>query len=278
MADYKQGDVKIDGIKIHYYRAVINHTGSGKQTIILLHGVSDNGLCWSRVAEVLIKKYDVILVDAQGHGLSDRVGPGFSYESHARQIAGLIKALKLTKPLVMGHSMGAGTAADMASEYPALPGAIILVDPPWSDLAPHPRNAEEAGKMQQEFHNMFSGLGKRRIQDIIMESRKLDPSWPEEERLPWAMAKKQFDINIFNYVVVNPHPFEEIVGKIQCPTLLVTGEKGVVSKETAEKITTLWKANSPYRWARIEGAGHNVHRDNYMGFMKALEEFLKEVR
>jgi pimeloyl-ACP methyl ester carboxylesterase len=174
----------------------------------------------------------------------------------------------------MGHSMGAGTAADVASEYPTLPGAIILVDPPWADIAPHPRNTDEAVKMQQEFRNMFIGLGKRPLQDIIMESRKMDPTWPEEERLPWATAKKQFDVNIFNYVVVNPHRFEEIVVKIQCPTLLVTGEKGAVSKETAEKIASLWQAKSPYRWVRIQGAGHNIQREQYAAFMKAVDDFL----
>jgi N-formylmaleamate deformylase len=272
MAEFKEGDVKIDGVKIHYYRS-----GGKKPPIIMLHGVSDNGLCWTKVADALAEKYDVILVDALGHGLSDRAGKDFSYDTNTKQLAGLIKALKLTKPLVMGHSMGAGTAADLAAEYPTLPKAIILEDPPWSSIAPHPRNAEEAKKMQQKFRDMFTDLQKRRVQDIIMESRKLNPAWTEEERLPWATAKKQFDINIFDNIVINPHPFEEIVVKIQCPTLLITAEKGGVTKETAEKIAALWQAKAPYRWVRIEGAGHNIRREQYTAFMKAVEEFLGEV-
>jgi N-formylmaleamate deformylase len=272
MTDFKQDDVMIDGVKIHYYRS-----GGENPTLIMLHGVSDSGLCWGPVAESLRKKYDIILVDAQGHGLSDRLGPGFSYQDHTRQIAGLIKALKLTKPLVLGHSMGAGTAADLAAEYPTLPGAIILEDPPWSTVAPHPRTNEESVRMHKEFYDMSAGLGKRRIHDIIMESHKMNPTWPEEERLPWAISKKQFDINIFKYVVVNPHPFDEVVVKIQCPTLLVTAETGVVSQETAEKITSLWKAKSPYKWARIKGAGHSIHREQYAAYIKIVEEFLKEV-
>jgi N-formylmaleamate deformylase len=272
MAEYKQGDVTIDRIKIHYYRS-----GERKPPFILLHGVSDSGLCWTRVADALAEKYDIILVDAQGHGLSDRTGKDFSYDTHTKQLAGLIEALKLKKPLVMGHSMGAGTAVDLAAEYPTLPKAVILEDPPWSAVAPHPRNPDEAGKMQQEFRTMFADLKKRRLQDIIMESHKMDPSWTEAERLPWATAKKQFDINIFDNVVVNPNPFEEIVVKIQCPTLLVTAEKGVVSKETAEKIAAIWKSRSPYRWARIEGAGHNIRREQYAAFMQAVEGFLEEI-
>jgi N-formylmaleamate deformylase len=272
MVTYKQGDVKIDCVKIHYYRSGGNHP-----PFILLHGVSDSGLCWTRVADALAEKYDVILVDAQGHGLSDRVGKDFSYDTHTKQLAGLIKALKLEKPLVMGHSMGGGTAADLAANYPTLPKAIIMEDPPWSALAPHPQNGEQAKKMQLDFRNMFTELQKRRIQDIIMESRKMNPAWTEEERLPWATAKKQFDNNIFDYIVVNPHPYEETAAKIQCPTLLISAETGVTNEETAKKVAAAWQAKAPFRWVYIKGAGHNIRREQYAAFMKAVEDFLIEI-
>jgi pimeloyl-ACP methyl ester carboxylesterase len=272
MADYKQGDVTINGVKIHYYRS-----GGRQQPIILLHGVSDSGLCWGRTARDLSAKYDVIMVDAQGHGLSGRAGKDFSYESHTKQVAGLVKELGLEKPVIMGHSMGAGTAAGVAAEYPGLPKAIILEDPPWSALAPHPQNAEESRKMHQEFRAMFTDLKKRRIQDIVIESQKMDPAWAEEERLPWAAAKKQFDISLFDYVVVDPRPFEDTVVKIQCPTLLITADKGVVSRETAEKAGKIWTAKAPYRWVRIEGAGHNIRREQYAAYIKTVEEWLQEL-
>jgi N-formylmaleamate deformylase len=277
MAEFKEGDVMIDGVKIHYYRSGGDGRGRKKPPFILLHGVSDGGLCWTRVAGALSTKYDVIMVDAQGHGLSGRSSKDFSYESHMKQTAGLIKELGLKKPVVMGHSMGGGTAADMAAAYPELPKAIILEDPPWSALAPHPTNNEEAKKMQQDFGTMFTHLKKLRIQDIIIESRKMDPAWAEEERAPWAMAKKQFDTTLFDHIVVNPHPYEEIVTKIQCPTLLITAENGFVTEDTAKKISTLWKSKASYKWARIKGAGHNVHREQFEAFMKTLEEFLAEI-
>lgn len=272
MADFKQYNITIDGVKISYYRS-----GGNKPPLIMLHGVSDNGLCWGKVAHTLAEKFDVMLLDAQGHGLSDRAGKNFSFENHTRQVVGLIKELGLNKPIVMGHSMGASTAADVAVDYPDLPKAIILEDPPWSAVAPHPKNPEEAKKMQADFRNMFTELKKRRVQDIVIESQKMDPSWAEEERLPWAMAKKQFDINIFDSIVINPRTFDETVTRIQCPTLLITAEKGVVSKETAEKISKIWKSKAPYRWVRIEGAGHNIRREQYEAYMKAVEGFLKEI-
>ena len=86
MLKYSEGDVSINGVKIHFYR-----TGGQKPPFILLHGASDNGLCWSPVAEWLATEYDVIMPDAQGHGKSSRLTPGFKFTDHAEQIAGLIQ-------------------------------------------------------------------------------------------------------------------------------------------------------------------------------------------
>jgi len=60
-----EGTVMANGIHQHYYR-----TGGDKPSLILLHGFSENGLCWSRVAKALEQDNDVIMVDARGHGLS----------------------------------------------------------------------------------------------------------------------------------------------------------------------------------------------------------------
>ena len=271
MAEFIPGDIKINDIKIHYYR-----TGGKKPPFLLLHGATDNGLCWAPIAEILSKQYDVVMPDAQGHGLSDRLDARFSFESHTNQAAGIIRELGLKKPLIMGHSMGAGTAANLAVEYPSLPKAIILEDPPWGMPAPpDPKNAEEAKKQQEAFRSHLTGISKLTLEDIIKESRKNDPTWAEEERLPWAKAKKQFDTTLFSTMVINPRSYEEILPRIKCATLLIIAEKGIVSKEAAENAARIWKSKKPFRWVQIKGAGHNIRREQFSAFKKALFEFLK---
>ena len=61
MVDFSQGDVKIDGVKIHYYRSQ-----GGKQTIIMLHGATDSGLCWARTAQELAERYDAVIYAVGG--------------------------------------------------------------------------------------------------------------------------------------------------------------------------------------------------------------------
>jgi pimeloyl-ACP methyl ester carboxylesterase len=187
----------------------------------------------------------------------------------------LIGELGLEKPVIMGHSMGAGTAANVAVKYPDLPGAIILEDPPWG-VPPAGAQNEEARKQSEAFRSFLMGLRKLTLEGIVSESRKNDPTWAEEERLPWARAKQQFDPSLFARPVINPRPYTEIVPLIRCPTLLVCAENGIVSAETAEKAVRLWRSEKPFRWVRIERAGHNIRREKFEEFFGAVASFLRE--
>ena len=101
MDQWKTGYVVSCGTKLHYYR-----TGGSKQPLVLLHGITDDGLCWTPVAKVLANDYDVIMVDLRGHGKSEAPDQGYSYETMANEVAGLLNGLEVESPIVIGHSMG----------------------------------------------------------------------------------------------------------------------------------------------------------------------------
>ena len=183
MLRYFEGDIAAGRVNIHYYR-----TDRKKPPFILLHGATDNGLCWSRTAEMLAEDYDVILPDAQGHGLSDRLDDRFTFEDHTDQVAALVHGLVLEKPLIMGHSMGAGTAVNFAVKYPGLPAAIILEDPPWSEPVKPPAG-EESHSPPPDFTTFLTELRKLPLDQIIEQGHKLDPGWTDEDRLPWAQGE-----------------------------------------------------------------------------------------
>jgi len=270
---YTEDNITIKGIKIHYYR-----TGGKKPPFILLHGVTDNGLCWTTTAEMLAVDYDVIMPDAQGHGLSDRLNRDFSFRSRADQVAGLIKQLKLKKPVIMGHSMGASTAADVAIAYPSLLRAIILEDPPWGMTGPPKLEKRmEVDKPPVDMMQFLTGINKLPLEKIIEEGKKLDPSWSEEERLVWAKAKQQFDASLFKNMIINPRRYDELVADINCPTLLIIAEHGIVTREIAENAARLWKSKHPFKWVQIKGAAHNIRRDNFPAFRDAVFSFLKDL-
>src|SRR6266581_6969260 len=99
---WSEGDVFANGIRHHYYR-----TGGEKPALLLLHGFNEYGLTWLRVAKELEQDYDVIMVDARGHGHSDGIAKGgYPPGATVEDIAGVIHALKLDRPRIIGFSMG----------------------------------------------------------------------------------------------------------------------------------------------------------------------------
>ncbi len=66
-------------INIHYTR-----TGGNKPPLILLHGLTGNGACWTPIAQALEHEYDVIMPDARGHGKSSVPDDGYRYENLAK--------------------------------------------------------------------------------------------------------------------------------------------------------------------------------------------------
>ena len=74
--------VDIKGVKLHYTR-----TNGNKPPFLLLHGYSDNGLCWTRTAEALKKDYDVIMPDFRNHGLSSVSETGINSYEMMKEIA-----------------------------------------------------------------------------------------------------------------------------------------------------------------------------------------------
>ena len=270
MRNFIGSNFKAGRIKIHYYR-----TGGSKPPFILLHGVTDNGLCWTPIAKVLARQYDVIMPDAQGHGLSDRLDPDFHFVNHAAQVVALIKHLEITNPIIMGHSMGAVTAVNIAVEQPRLPKAIILEDPAWrAQEAIDSETNDESTKMRDAFTKMLTARTRK---ELIAECRIANPRWSEDEIIPWAEAKLQFDHTLLSNMELNSPTYIEIVPQIQCPTLLITSDGGIVSAEIARHVSKLWESKKPFRWVQINGAGHNIRREQFEKFMDSVACFLQEI-
>jgi pimeloyl-ACP methyl ester carboxylesterase len=88
LAHWTHTDLFVNGVRLHYYR-----TGHGdKPPLVLVHGFSDNGLCWTPTARDLEADYDVIMPDMRGHGLSERVQLSDTVDMDA-DLAGLIRTL-----------------------------------------------------------------------------------------------------------------------------------------------------------------------------------------
>src|SRR5450432_3694205 len=272
MSTWSDNYLSANGISLHYYR-----TGGEKPPIVLLHGFTDSALCWTRVARVLEPDYDVIMVDTRGHGLSEGPTTGFSTQLRVDDTSSFIQALGLRQPFLLGHSMGAGTAAVVAAQHPDLIRAILLEDPP-ARIAP---SLDENSKNQLQepsahpWYKRVAPLKDQTSEERIKIARMNNPTWAEEELAPWADAKAQFNLDVFRYDTPSI-PWREVLPNILCPILLITSdpEKGaIVTPEVAQEASHLWKDG---QIIHIAGAGHNIRREQFEQYKDVVTTFLKE--
>ncbi|NIM93088.1 MAG: alpha/beta fold hydrolase [Anaerolineales bacterium] len=274
MNPWSTGNITTHGTKLHYYRG-----GESKPPIVLAHGITDDGLCWSPVAEVLSGEYEVIMVDLRGHGKSEAPEEDYDLVTMATELSGLITGLGLENPVVMGHSLGAVTAMTLAGFSPDLPLAIILEDPPafWRT---HPPSQEEVD-FRDEMRMWFNDL-KRKTRDELLEiARSENPVWPEAELSPWADSKHRFSLKITEMIDLQetvPTDFHTLLGQITCPVLLITGDPELGAIVTDEDVAELQEFVPHLQRVHIPGTGHNIRREQYSQYLETLQKFLNQVR
>jgi pimeloyl-ACP methyl ester carboxylesterase len=260
------------GVKLHTYRL----PNIGKPPLILLHGMTDSGRCWPRVAEALMADYDLFMPDARGHGLSDGPRSGYMADSMAADVAALIQTLELTQPIVLGHSMGAMAAASLAATFPHLVKAIILEDPGWWAKYEVATEQEQAKEIKQWQRTILKNRTQP-IDAIVRYGRRKSPKWAKIEWYSWAQAKQQVNPNLTSVIRETPVLWREVLPKISCPTLLITADPAlgaiVTPEVTAEFITLCPHGQTIY----ISDAGHCIRRDQFEPFMAAVQPFLQQL-
>lgn len=267
MSNWPSNYIDVNGIKLHYHR-----TGGDKPPLILLHGITDSGLCWLRTGLALEADYDLIMVDARGHGLSGKPDTGYTYTEHADDVAGLVQALGLKNPAVMGHSMGAGTAANFGANYPDLAGCLILEDPPWRP-DDETVTSEERLNRANEWRTTIEARQRLSPAEIKAEGRETNPLWDEIEFGPWSEAKTRVSPNV-TQLVTTLRTWQDVVPQISCPTLLITGDPDVGALVTPDTARDVAEENSHIQVAHIPDAGHNIRRDQFTAFITAVTRFL----
>ncbi len=122
---WSDGYVYANGARLHYYHAV---PAPGKPVIVMIHGVTDNGLCWTTLTWKLQKDYGIYMLDTRSHGLSDPITTADDADTLIKDVVEFVKAKGFEKPILMGHSMGGATVIRVGAEYPDLAKAIIVLD------------------------------------------------------------------------------------------------------------------------------------------------------
>ena len=273
LSSWTQDDFVAGGVRVHY-----NRTGQGdKRALVLVHGFSDSGLCWSPVARDLEAEYDIVMPDMRGHGLSARMRPGDDVDM-AADLAGLIRGLGLQRPIVVGHSMGAGVTSELGSRFPELASAMVLEDPPWWLGRP----VRHLGPLDEDPMAVWAkGLTGQTMEELLARYREENPTWPAETVRLMAESKKQLDPAIVDSLIARldsgASDWLEAIHDVTQPVLLLTANPALGAIVTPEVQAKVRELNPRVTIVNFPDVGHLIRYDNYAGFMDAVRAFLAQV-
>ncbi|MEL0048869.1 MAG: alpha/beta hydrolase [Gammaproteobacteria bacterium] len=274
MHHWYEGDVLSSGINVHYYR-----TGIGtKPALLLAHGFTDNGLCWSRTADALSADFDVVMVDARNHGMSG-TGPA-DVNSLAEDLATVVTKLKLGPANALGHSVGANVVTALAADYPQLVARLVLEDPPWRSATKErdtkSTDAEAAAKKATSrdlaFRKLVARMAKFSDAEMLQLGQKQHPSWSAQDYAPWGLSNRQVSADARALLTMGD--WQSFAQRVACPSLLIHADAslgGIVTPETAQFVQQL---NPCFTAVRVRHAGHNIRRENFTDYIASVASFL----
>jgi len=102
----------IRGVNVNY----INY-GTGKDTIVLLHGWGQNIEMMQPIGNGLSKNYSIVIIDLPGFGLSEEPKGIWTLYDYVECVHELLEGLKVSNPILMGHSFGGKISLLYASKY-----------------------------------------------------------------------------------------------------------------------------------------------------------------
>jgi N-formylmaleamate deformylase len=270
VTQWQSDDVLVNGLRLHYTR-----TGGAKPPVVLAHGFSDDGLCWTPVAEVLASDYDVIMVDARGHGRSEAPESGYNMADMAGDLGGVIAELGLQRPTVIGHSMGGGTTLALAGLYPDVPGAILLEDAAPLGLAAMRRPHDQGRRTRTA--EMIAGVRSKTREQLIAEQRAATPAWSEEALELVIDARLRLSPKVANFGPPTAVDWPVILKRVTCPVLLIAADPDRGGMISAERVAAFQSYVPQLRVMTIEGAGHCVRYEQFDRYMDIVRGFLAGV-
>jgi pimeloyl-ACP methyl ester carboxylesterase len=266
---WTSGDIAANGTTLHWTR-----TGGDLPQVLLAHGLTDDGLCWTPVADELEGDYDLVMVDARGHGRSAAPASGYEPLTMGADLMAASDALGLRRPVLVGHSMGAVASLLAAGLRPDVVRALFLEDPPGMWTMSRPENADE---IAMGLRRQIEANAVMPADDLAAIGRAENPRWSDAEISAWVAAQKSVKPAVtafFDGDDLARIPWSELLGAVTCPVHLALADTAAGSLLDDDALTALRRFIPRLRAKRFPSAGHSVRREAFVPYMESLREFL----
>jgi pimeloyl-ACP methyl ester carboxylesterase len=255
-------------------------------TLLLLHGVTRRALDWTPVFPALTGMGNLFACDFRGHGESERA-PSYLVTDYVDDVVEFLCAEMDSSVVIVGHSLGAMVAAAVAARVPERVRALVLEDPPFETMGA----AIIGTAWQHQFIGMQSVVrnasGSLEIADRLADvcipqtgggAKKLG-ELRSKASLEWsAQCLQSVDPEVFTPLIegrwLEGYDRAQILDAIRCPVLLLQADPGSGGALDDADASDVAASMERCRHVRLQGTGHQLHRDHLDVFLSCLNEFM----
>ena len=178
-----------------------------RPAMILIHGHGEDWHTFNKQIKPFCKLYKIVTIDSRGHGRSSFGMHPLTIEFMANDVIAVMNELKIGQAHIIGFSDGGNIAIQIALNYPERMKKLVLAS---ANL--YPTGIKMASQLPIVTAYLLCKITSR-------FSKR---------------AKKK--ANLLELMVCQPNFDPTELKKIQCPTLVLAGEKDVVKEEHTELI------------------------------------------
>lgn len=264
-SNLRERSVTANGIRLR----LLDSAAMDKPPLLLLHGLYDRAECWQPVVDALSMQFRLIMPDLRGHFRSEWPDNGYALRDYAADAVAVLDALEIAQADVLGHSLGALIAMELAAVAPERVRNIVLEDPP-SDVDDHTRTW--LGALLSAKHCTE--------QQTYIAMHGIHPGQSEEElrrETEWlrATADGPF-LALMELCGTGDAGFVATLEQLSHRTLLLQADPqhgGALSPVHARAAVA---AHGRCRLVQYHDTGHLIHHQRPDEFVTAVLEFLAE--
>jgi pimeloyl-ACP methyl ester carboxylesterase len=259
MSAMRRGTIELGEVQLEIYEA-----GQG-QPLLFLHG--GGGLVPDApFLERLAAKFRVIAPVHPGFGQSSLPIWNDSVDDFAHIHLELIERLALTKVILMGHSIGGWTAAELATKTTHSIDRVVLIAPVGIKVGPIDR---------LDIPDIYA-MSEAQLDALLYADPKFRPDptkMNDAELLARARNRQTLALVVWEPYMHNPK-LKHRLHRISRPTLLIRGAKdGLISADYAAAYADLIPGA---KLVTIDDAGHSPQIEQAEHFVETVGRFVGE--
>lgn len=259
---------------IHYWTDIGQQSQNQSHTLVFLPGLTADHRLFDKQTEAFSGKYELLVWDAPGHGISWPFALEFSLMEKAKWLNGILEKEKVNQPVIIGQSMGGYVGQAFMEQFPGKLKGFISIDSA-------PLQKQYVTGMELWLLKRMEPVYRFYPWKLLLKSGAKGCAVSQYGRKLMYDMMMTYNNDQERFAKLSGHGFRiladameaDLPYKIDCPSLLICGKCDQAG--STKRYNKAWHKTSGIRIAWIENAGHNSNTDQPGLVNSLIEEFIR---